>query len=100
MARTATVRLSDEDEAKLARIGARSGLSVSDAIRRAIDGLDRELRGDEGAVAKKTAYEAYLEIMAEVPGDADGPSVESATNEAVRRAFAEKDRTNRARNGR
>ena len=100
MARTATVRLNDEDEAKLARIGARSGLSVSDAIRRAIDGLDRELAADgSGAAPKKTPYEKYLEIMAAQPED-EGAPVESATNEVVRRAFAEKDRRDRARNGR
>ncbi len=71
---TKSLRLSPEDEALLARIRRRTGWTASDALKRGLRALEKDLE----ATSARTPWEIYESLDPGAGGHAAGPATETS----------------------
>jgi len=81
---TRTVRLDDETEKALQEVQEATGLPISEALKRGLRSLQKEVRLD----ADRTPYDVYKELDLGPGGYAIAPS--TATGRGVRKAIRRK----------
>jgi hypothetical protein len=79
-----SLRLTADDEAVLARIRRRTGLTTSDALKRGLRALEKEIESKP----QKTAWEIYQSLDLGEGGYAAGPATE--TRKTVRQILERK----------